>query len=313
MDFKKFKKNRNKVDMKKKMDSMKDEKSNYDDDRFWSPSIDKNRVGNALIRFLPQQDADMPPVIKKFVHSIKHKGKWFIENCPCTIDEPCPCDEYSEHFFDMNTEQMKTIAFRYFKKKQFIGNILVIKDPKEPENDGKVFLYKFPVTVFEKIMDKICPESELDKEIPVFDLWNGMNFKLKIRDKKGWVNYEKSEFVTESTPVAKDDDGIEEIYNQLVELKEFLNVSQFKSYDKLKARLVRIVDDDEIRKFFGVKTKGKQMEDVEPDKEEEKVEEEVKDVEEKTEKVDDDLNDVDFNFDDDDFNFDDMPEDDVQF
>jgi hypothetical protein len=249
MDFKNFKKGRKKLNSA--VNKMKDQNPKFKkDERFWTPTKDDSGSSNALIRFLPQPDIEQPPTISFFQHGFKEKGKWFIENCPSTFAEPCPVCEHIEPYWDEDTEESKNYARRYSRTKQFIANILVIKDLMNPKNNGKVFLFKFGIKIYEKIEEKVFPESELDEAVQIFDPWEGCAFKLKLRQKSGRNNYDNSEFVSKSEPVAADDTGMETIFNQLTDLSEFLAKDKFKAYDKLAKKFNRIM------KLEGAKAAG---------------------------------------------------------
>lgn len=250
MDFKSFKKGREKLT--KSVNKMKDQNPKFKkDERFWTPTKDDSGSSNALIRFLPQPDIEKPPTISFFQHGFKEKGKWFIENCPSTFANPCPVCEYIEPYWDEDTEESKNYARRYSRTKQFIANILVIKDLMNPKNNGKVFLFKFGIKIYEKIEEKVFPDSELDEPVLIFDPWEGCAFKLKLRQKSGRNNYDNSEFVSKLGPVAENDEGLEVIFNQLTDLDEFLADDKFKAYDKLAKKFNRIM------KLEGAKATGK--------------------------------------------------------
>lgn len=239
MDFKNFKKDRKKLT--KAVGKMKDQNPKFKkDERFWTPTKDSSGSANALIRFLPQPDPSKPPIISYFQHGFKEKGKWFIENCPSTHGNDCPSCEYAQPFWDEDTDESRAIAQKYSRTKQFIANILVIKDLGNPDNDGKVFLFKFGIRIYEKIEEKVFPESELDEPVQVFDFWEGCGFKLKLRQKHKRNNYDQSEWASVK-PIAKDDKAIEAIYKQLHSLDEFLADDKFKSYEDLLKKFNRVM------------------------------------------------------------------------
>lgn len=240
MNFKDFKKGKGKL--QKSVAKMKDQNPKFKkDERFWLPTKDDSGSSNALIRFLPQPDLDKPPSISFFQHGFKEKGKWFIDNCPSTFAEPCPVCEYIEPYWDEDTDESKNYARRYSRTKQFIANILVINDINKPENNGKVFLFKFGVKIYEKIEEKIFPESELDEAIQIFSPWEGASFKLKLRQKSGRNNYDQCQFVEKVGPVCEDDEKLEVIFNQMTDLDEFLDRKLYPVYDKMKKKFYRIM------------------------------------------------------------------------
>jgi hypothetical protein len=111
-----------------------------------------------------------------------------------------------------------------------------VKDPGNPANEGKVFLYKYGKKIFDKLNDLMNPGFEDEKPVNPFDLWAGANFKLKIRKVEGYPNYDKSEFDTPA-PLFDDDSELERIYNEERSLTEIVDPKQFKSYEDLKTRL----------------------------------------------------------------------------
>jgi hypothetical protein len=87
------------------------------------------------------------------------------------------------------------------------------------------------------------PEFEDETPVNPFDLWEGANFKLKIRNYEGYRNYDKSEFESAS-PVDGEDSRLEEIWNSQYSLVEFLDPKNFKSYEELLTRLSRVLGND---------------------------------------------------------------------
>jgi hypothetical protein len=117
---------------------------------------------------------------------------------------------------------------------------MVVKDPANPANEGKIFLYKFGKKIFDKINDLMNPSFQDEEPIIPFDMWDGANFKLKIRQVEGYRNYDKSEFDSPA-PISEDDAKLEKIYNSLHKLQPFLDPKEFKSYDELKTKLDRVL------------------------------------------------------------------------
>lgn len=221
---------------------MKDQNPKFKkDDRFWLPTKDDTGSSNALIRFLPQPDIEKAPTVSFYQHGFKEKGKWFIDNCPTTFANPCPVCEHIEPYWELDTDEGSNYARRYSRTKQFIANILVIKDLNKPANNGKVFLFKFGIKIYEKIEEKIFPESELDEAIQIFDPWEGCNFKLKLRQKSKRNNYDNSVFVDTQGPLADSDEKLEVVFNQMIDLDEFLADDKFPKYEKMAKKFNRIM------------------------------------------------------------------------
>lgn len=212
------------------------------DDRFWQAEVDKAGNGYAVIRFLdsPQVDGeDGMPWIQMFNHGFQGPGGWLIENCLTTINGKCPVCEHNSALWNSGIESNKDVVRKQKRKLSYIANILVVKDAAHPENEGKVFLYKFGKKIFDKIKEKIEPQFEDEKAVNPFNFWEGANFKLKIRNVEGYRNYDKSEFDSTSAVADGDDDAIEKIWKNAYSLKEFLKPSEFKTHEELKAKLDR--------------------------------------------------------------------------
>ncbi len=217
------------------------EKASYQDDRFWKPERDKSDNGFAVIRFLPPVDGEDAPWVRMFSHGFKGKGGWYIENCPTTIGRKCPLCEANSELWNSGLESDKDIARNRKRRLNYISNILVVSDPKNPENEGKVFLYKYGKKIFDKIMESLKPEFEDEEPVNPFDFWKGANFKLKIRKVAGFINYDKSEFDSVTPLMDGDDDKLEEMWKMQYPLQPLVADDQFKSYDELKARLMTVL------------------------------------------------------------------------
>ncbi len=208
-----------------------------EDDRFWSPSVDKAGNGYAVIRFLPPTKGEELPWIRVWNHGFQGpSGRWYIENSLTTLNLPDPVSELNSELWNSGIESNKEIARKQKRRLNYIANILVVKDSANPQNEGKVFLYKFGKKIFDKIKDVMQPQFEDEDPTNPFDFWKGANFKLKIRNVEGYRNYDKSEFDTVSS-IAEDDSEIEAIWNQQHSLQEFLDPKNFKSYEDLKKKL----------------------------------------------------------------------------
>ena len=210
-----------------------------DDDRFWKPNVDKAGNGYAVIRFLPAPDGEDLPFIRIWDHGFQGPGGWYIENSLTTIGEKDPVGEYNSKLWNSGNDKDKEQARKQKRRLTYISNIYVVSDPANPENEGKVFLYKYGKKIFDKINDLMNPQFPDDAPINPFDLWNGANFKLKIRQVEGYRNYDKSEFDTQR-PLA-DDDQLESIYKSEHKLQPFLDRSNFKSFAELEAKLNRVL------------------------------------------------------------------------
>ena len=213
------------------------EKKSYVDERIWKPVMDKTGNGFAIIRFLPAPKGEELPWVKLWNHAFQGPtGQWYIENSLTTISQNDPVSELNTKFWNSGVESDKEIARKQKRKLQYYSNIYVVKDSANPENEGKVFLYRFGKKIFDKIMETMQPAFEDETPINPFDFWEGANFKLKLRKVDGYWNYDKSEFETPSALFDKDDE-LEKLWETQYSLSEFTAPTNFKSYDELQTRL----------------------------------------------------------------------------
>jgi hypothetical protein len=220
------------------------EQKSFTDDRFWRLEGDKAGNGTATLRFLPRVEGDELPWVRIFSHGFQGPtGKWYIENSLTTLGENDPVGELNTTLWNSGSEANKEIARKQKRRLSFTANVLVVSDPKHPENEGKVFLWKFGKKIFDKIMDKARPTFEDEKPVNVFDFWEGANFKLRMRKKDGYANYDESAFM-EPAAIASDDESILHIANSQHKLSEFTDRKNFKSYDELKKKLNEVLSGD---------------------------------------------------------------------
>ena len=218
-----------------------EKKNKYQDDRLWKPELDKSGNGYAVLRFLPAVEGEDMPWQRVWNHAFQGPGgQWYIENSLTTLNKKDPVSEENTRLWNTGIEADKEIARKRKRKLSYYSNIFVVSDPKHPENEGKVFLFKFGKKIFDKITEAMKPEFEDEKPINPFDFWEGANFKLKIRKVDGYWNYDKSEFDSPSA-IKDNDDAIEQIWEKQYALKPFLAPENFKSYDELKAKLDKVL------------------------------------------------------------------------
>ena len=213
------------------------EKQSYVDERLWKPELDKSGNGYAVIRFLPAPEGEDMPWAKLWNHAFQGPtGKWYIENSLTTLNQKDPVSEYNSKLWNSGVESDKEIARKQKRKLQYYSNIYVVSDPKHPENEGKVFLFRYGKKIYDKLMEALQPQFEDETPVNPFDFWEGANFKLKIRKVDGYWNYDKSEF----EPISKlkdTDEEIQKVWSAQYALKPFIDPSNFKSYDELKEKL----------------------------------------------------------------------------
>jgi hypothetical protein len=201
-------------------------------------ATDKAGNGYAIIRFLPAPGGEDVPFVRLFTHGFKGPGGWYIENSLTTIGQQDAIAELNTRLWNSGIESDKETVRKQKRQLNYYSNIYVVKDPANPANEGKVFLFRYGKKIFDKITDLMNPQFEDEKPVDPFNLWTGANFKLKIRKYEGYPNYDKSEFDT-AGPLLDDDDALEAIWKSEYSLKELLDPKNFRTYDELKRRLDR--------------------------------------------------------------------------
>ena len=229
-------------DLIKKMEDQNKTKD-YKDDRFWRPEQDKSGNGFAIIRFLPVVDGEDIPFVKIYNHAFQGTGGWYIENCLTTLGQKDPVGELNNQLWNSGLESDKDLARIRKRKLTYTSNVYVVSDPANPQNEGKVFLYKYGTKIFEKIQEAVKPEFKDEDPMDPFDFWKGANFRIKIRKVGGFTNYDKSEFDSASV-LLPDDAKLEIVWKSQHALLPFLDASNFKSYDELKTRLNVVLGGD---------------------------------------------------------------------
>lgn len=207
-----------------------------EDTRFWKPTVDKAGNGYAVVRFLPAPKGEDVPFVRIWDHGFKGPGGWYIEKSLTTLGQKDPVSELNTKLWNSGNEADKETVRKQKRRLSYISNIMVIKDSANPDNEGKVFLFKYGKKIFDKLNDAMNPKFEDEQPINPFDLWEGANFKLKIRQVEGYRNYDQSSFDT-AAPIFDDDEKLEKVWSKEHSLQEFLDAKHFKSYDELKARL----------------------------------------------------------------------------
>jgi hypothetical protein len=218
------------------------EKQSYVDERFWKPELDKTGNGYAVLRFLPAPDGEDLPWAKVWSHAFQGPtGQWYIENSLTTLNQKDPVSEANTVLWNTGNETDKELARKRKRKLNYYSNVLVVSDPKHPENEGKIKLFKYGKKIFDKLMEAMNPEFEDEKPLNPFDFWSGADFKLKIRKVDGYWNYDKSEFDKPNALFDGDDAKLESLWKQEFSLAEFTSATNFKSYDELKERFDRVI------------------------------------------------------------------------
>ena len=224
-----------------KLNDSGQQQSNGPDERIWKPTVDKAGNGYAVIRFLPEPSGEELPWVRVFDHGFQGPGGWYIENSLTTLNQKDPVSEYNSELWNNGTDAGKEQARKQKRRLKYFSNILVVKDPSNPQNEGKVFLYQYGKKIWDKINDLMQPEFEDETPVNPFDFWEGADFKLKIRNVEGYRNYDKSEFDSPSELLDGDDEQLETVYNSLNSLSELVAPDKFKSYDELKQKLDKVL------------------------------------------------------------------------
>ena len=220
------------------------EKKNYADDRLCKPTVDKAGNGYAVFRFLPAPEGEDLPWVSYFDHGFKGpSGQWYIENSLTSIGQQDPVSEANTILWNTGRDEDKAIARDRKRRLHYMSNIMIVSDPGNPANEGKIFLYKYGKKIFDKVMDVMQPQFADETPLNPFDFWEGADFKLKIQQVAGYRNYDKSEFSAASV-FNEDDAKLEVIYNGLYKLGEFTDPANYKSYDELKAKLARVLGEE---------------------------------------------------------------------
>jgi len=212
----------------------------FKDDRKWKPAIDKMGNGYAVIRFLPAGEGQASPFEKYWDHGFKGPtGKWYIEKSLTSLDQDDPVSEMNSRLWNMvddDNSPTRKQARAQKRRLHYVSNVLVISDPANPHNEGKVFIYEYGKKIFDMIKDAMKPQYADETPINPFDFWDGADFKIKIRKVEGWVNYDKSEF-SSAAALSEDEAFLEGIYNSMHPIQECIDPSTYKSYDELKKKL----------------------------------------------------------------------------
>jgi len=220
----------------KEVEKMNNNGGSNSDDRLWKLECDKSGNGYAVIRFLPAPNGEDLPFVKLYSHAFQGPGGWYIENSLTTLGQKDPVSEYNSMLWNNGTDAGKEAARKQKRKLTYMANIYVVKDPANPSNEGRVFLFKFGKKIFDKLTAAMQPEFEDEEAIDPFDFWQGANFKLKAKNVAGYRNYDSSEFARPDA-LLDDDDAMEAVWKREYSLAELVAADQFKDYDALKKRL----------------------------------------------------------------------------
>jgi hypothetical protein len=243
-DFASLKKNRSKTldKLNSQLDKLTTKSySDPNEGKIWKPTRDKAGNGFAIIRFLPAPQGEEMPFIRIWDHGFQGPtGLWYIEKSLTTIGQDDPVSEYNAKLWNSGLESDKEVARKQKRRLKYYANVYIVKDSGNPENEGKVFLFAFGKKIFDKLNDLMNPSFEDEQPVNPFDLWEGANFRLKIRQFEGYPNYDKSEFDAPA-PLFEDDNEMEQVWKQEHSLQDLVDPKHFKSYSELKTKLYRVL------------------------------------------------------------------------
>ena len=230
------------TDLLSKAESLNKTEVRGADERLWKPEVDKAGNGYAVIRFLPAPDGEDLPWAQVWSHAFQGPGGWYIENSLTTLGKKDPVSDLNRTLWNSGSDADKEIARKQKRKLSYYSNIYVLQDPANPENEGRVFLYKYGKKIFDKLTEAMQPAFADETPINPFDFWKGADFKVKIRKVEGYWNYDKSEFAEPSTLKGFDDSELELLWKQQYSLTDFTAPDKFKTFEELQTRLTQVLN-----------------------------------------------------------------------
>ena len=233
------------------------------DERFYVLGKDENGSGSALIAFLPDAHKHIIQRVYKINSSIVKNGKkrFCAEYSPSTIGLP---DPFQEEWARRYNAGDKDGARQFARTVRYITNIKVIKDPANPENEGKIFLYDMSQSMSAKIQKALSP-SEADMQLgeermEVYNPIAGYIFTLKcVKGANGIPSYDASSFkplgpnktiygtYTNDTEKAEIIQKIiSDIKENTYDLGEFSRPEAYLSYEELKDKFNYVTFADNV-------------------------------------------------------------------
>lgn len=214
------------------------------DEGYWRPTVDKAGNGSAIIRFLPAPPPESLPFVMFYRHAFEGPNGWYIELSRTTLGENDPLGEYNSRLWATKDEALRDQVRKQSRKQTYVSNIYVIQDKGNPENEGKVFLFRYGKKIFEKIKKAIEPEYEQDTPFDPFHVMEGANFRLRQKKQAGYPNYDDSVFESPTPLLKGDEKAILQTLNSLRSLVEIVSPDKFKTYEDLKKKLDRVMGFD---------------------------------------------------------------------
>ena len=237
------------TDLLSKAESLNKTEVRGADERLWKPEVDKAGNGYAVIRFLPAPDGEDLPWAQVWSHAFQGPGGWYIENSLTTLGKKDPVSDLNRTLWNSGNDADKETARKQKRKLSYYSNIYVVQDPANPQNEGRVFLYKYGKKIFDKLTEAMQPAFADETPINPFDFWQGADFKVKIRKVEGYWNYDKSEFAEPSTLKGFDDSELETLWKQQYSLTDFTAPDKFKTFEELETRLQTVLSTQPTRRI----------------------------------------------------------------
>lgn len=223
------------------------------DDRIFTVERDK-KSGNgfAIVRFLPPPPNEPSAFVKLVNHNFQYNGKYLNENCPKHtpgVKRDCPiCDSNRELWATEIKANQDICSLRKLRTSYYM-NVYILKNPADPEKEGKVMLYRCGTKIFEKIENARKAKYEGDTNIiEPFDLFeSGANFRIVVKtvvepkNKREYPDYSESSFESKGALLGGNDERLEAIWNQCYSLQDLVNPEKFRSYDEIKKNLDRVM------------------------------------------------------------------------
>ena len=189
----------------------------------------------------PGKDPNKTPFVPVYDHGFQGpSGKWYIENSLTTLSQNDPVSEYNSKLWNSGIEANKDLARKQKRRTSYYANALVLQDPNDPSNEGKVKIFKFGQKIYEKVMNAMQPEFADEDPINPFDLIDGANFRIKIKMVGGYWNYDSSSF-EKASPLSEAEDKLRAVFESQHDVHDLIAEDKFKSYDELKQKLMDVL------------------------------------------------------------------------
>lgn len=264
-----------------------------DDENVWKLGVDKQGNGKAVIRFLPGRTEEDNPFVKLINHGFQKNGKWYIENCTSTFGDfdSCPVCGYLKDNDLFNTD--KTEYQNLKRKTSYWANILVVNDPANPENNGKVFKYRFGVKIFEKIMAMSAGDPDLgEPSVDVTCPYDGADFSMSVKKVGGHLNYDDCKFKPSAMiPGIDDEETATRILEGMHDISTISAPDKFKSAEELRKQFDKVIGNGSARQSRAVDDFDAEMEKFNKEEKPAKTER-VETTSSDSSDIDDDLKDL---------------------